>query len=66
MKKNLKEKRLFSVKEAAVYLNISPRSIYNRVCRRSKNPFPVKHLRIGSSIKFDIEDLDAFVESQKK
>jgi excisionase family DNA binding protein len=66
MKKNSEEKRLFSVKETAVYLNISPRSIYNRVRRKSKNPFPIAHIRIGSSIKFDKNDLDAFVESQKE
>ena len=57
------KKRLYSVEEAAEFLNISPRSIYNRTGRKSKNPFPVRFKRIGKLIKFDIRDLEAYVES---
>jgi predicted DNA-binding transcriptional regulator AlpA len=54
-------RRLYSVEEAAAYLDIKPRTIYNRIGPRSKNPFPVKAKRIGKLVKFDIRDLDAYV-----
>ena len=57
------EKRLLSVEEAAVYLGLSPRTIYNAVARKSKRPFPIKPKRIGKLVKFDIRDLDRYVES---
>jgi len=61
MKNNI-QKRLLSVEEAAAYLGISPRTIYNRTGRKSKNPFPVRARRIGKLVKFDKRDLDAYVE----
>jgi len=57
------ERRLLSVEEAATYLGLSPRTIYNGVHRKSKNPFPVKPKRLGKLVKFDREDLDKFIES---
>ena len=57
------EKRLLSVEEAAEYLGISPRTIYNAVAPKSKNPFPVKPKRVGKLVKFDIRDLEKYVES---
>jgi predicted DNA-binding transcriptional regulator AlpA len=54
-------KRLLSVEEAAAYLGISPRSLYNQVAPRAKNPFPVKPKRIGKLVKFDRKDLDAWI-----
>ena len=56
-------KRLLSVAETARYLNISKRTIYNKICRNSKNPFPFKIKRIGRLPKFDIRDLEAYVDS---
>lgn len=56
-------KRLLSVEEAAVYLGLSPRTIYNQIGRRAKKPFPVKPKRIGKLVKFDIRDLEQYVES---
>jgi predicted DNA-binding transcriptional regulator AlpA len=56
-------KRLISVEEAAKYLGISPRTIYNAVAPKSKNPFPVKPKRVGKLVKFDIRDLERYVES---
>jgi excisionase family DNA binding protein len=56
-------KRLLSVEEAATYLGISPRTIYNAVARRSKKPFPIRPKRIGKLVKFDIRDLERYVES---
>jgi len=56
-------KRLLSVEEAAEYLGLSPRTIYNAVAPKSKRPFPVKPKRVGKLVKFDIRDLERYVES---
>jgi len=55
-------KRLFSIEEAAAYLGIKPRTIYNGVAPKSKRPFPVKAKRVGKLVKFDIHDLERYVE----
>jgi hypothetical protein len=56
-------KRLLSVEETAWYLNLSKRTVYNRICRSSKNPFPFRVKRVGRLPKFDIRDLEAYVDS---
>jgi len=60
-KKNFQ--RLLSVEEAAARLGIMPRSIYNGIAPKAKNPFPVKAKRIGRLVKFDIRDLDRYIDS---
>jgi predicted DNA-binding transcriptional regulator AlpA len=57
------QKRLLSVEEAARYLGLSPRTIYNAVAPKSKNPFPVKPKRVGKLVKFDVQDLERYVDS---
>jgi predicted DNA-binding transcriptional regulator AlpA len=57
------QKRLLTVPEAANFLSISPQHIYNGISRNAKKPFPVKPKRIGGAVRFDIKDLEAFVES---
>lgn len=56
-------KRLLSVEETATYLGISPRTIYNQVGPKAKNPFPVKCKRVGKLVKFDVYDLNKYIES---
>jgi excisionase family DNA binding protein len=56
-------KRLLSVGEAAFYLSISPRTLYSAVAPKSKKPFPVKAKRMGKLVRFDIKDLDRYVDS---
>ena len=56
-------KRLLTVEETAIYLGLSPRTIYNMIARSSKKPFPVKPKRIGKLVRFDIEDLEKYVKS---
>jgi excisionase family DNA binding protein len=56
-------KRLLSVEETAIYLGMSPRTIYNAVARNSKKPFRVKPKRIGKLVRFDIRDLERYVDS---
>ena len=53
-------KRLLSVEEAAGYLSISPRTIYNEI---SKKTFPVKPKRWGKRVLFDVRDLDTYIDS---
>ena len=62
-KVDLGGKRLLTIEEAANFLGLSPRSIYNRIGPRSPNPFPVKPKRIGKLVRFDLRDLEKFVES---
>ena len=56
-------KRLLNVEEAAAYLNLSPRTLYNGIAPKSKNPMPIKVRRIGKLVKFDIRDLESYVDS---
>lgn len=63
MDRKVQGKRLLSVEEAAEYLGLSPRTIYNAVAPKSKRPFPVKPKRVGKLVKFDIRDLERYVES---
>lgn len=55
--------RLLSVKQTAKYLGISPRSIYNQIGRKAKQKFPVRAKRHGRLVKFDLRDLEKYVES---
>jgi excisionase family DNA binding protein len=59
------DKRLLSVDEAAAYLGLAPRTIYNAIAPKSRNPFPVRPVRIGKLRKFDIRDLDRFIDESK-
>lgn len=59
------ESRLLTVEEAARYLSFSPRTIYNRIAKGSKDPFPVKPIRMGKSVRFDRKDLDDYVDKAK-
>jgi predicted DNA-binding transcriptional regulator AlpA len=56
-------KRLLTVKETAQYLGISTQTLYSRTGRRSKNPFPVKPKRGGRKVRFDVEELNRYIES---
>jgi len=56
-------KRLLNILETAEYLGLSPRTVYNAVAPKSKAPFPVRPKRIGKLVRFDIKDLDRYVDS---
>ena len=58
MSKNL----LLTVEETAQKLKISKQTIYNRVARKSKHPFPIKPRRIGRCVRFALKDVEAFME----
>jgi excisionase family DNA binding protein len=57
------KKRLLSVREAAMYLGLSSRTLYNGIAPGSKNPFPVKPRHYGKRRLFEKEHLDAFCDS---
>jgi len=64
--KNSQQVRLLNVNQTARFLGLSPRTVYNGTCRTSKNPFPVKFVRIGKAVRFDIQDLEAYVRDLKQ
>ena len=55
------QKRLLNVDEAAEYIGSTPGSIYQKV-HNGVIPF----VKIGRSVRFDIVELDAFIEQKKK
>lgn len=56
-------KRLLSVEQLAEYIDLSPRTIYNQVARRAKRPFPLKARRVGKLVKFDLHEVDAWIDA---
>ena len=56
-------KRLLSVEEVAQYLGISARTIYNAIAPKSKKPFPIKVKRIGKLCKFDLVEIDKYINN---
>jgi len=65
MNKSPMKKRLLTVSEVANYLGISPRSIYNQTGRRAQNKFPIKSIRVGKCIRFDIRDIRKYLDDLK-
>jgi len=58
-------KRLLTITEAASYLGLSRNHLYNKCAPGAKDPFPVRPIRVGRAVRFDLRDLDRFIESQK-
>lgn len=54
------EKRLFNIEELAEYIAVPKGTIYNWISQR-KLPF----VKIGRRVKFDIKDIDEWIESKK-
>lgn len=55
------EKRLYSVKEAAGYLGLSPWTVRETIWRGE-----LPSVRAGRRVLLDLRDLDAFVERNKR
>ena len=63
-KKEYSPDSLLTVKEAAIELDCSPRTVYNRVRPGSENPFPIKPIRIfGRSLRFRYSDINRYLAS---
>lgn len=56
-------KRFLSTDEAAAYLGLASRTIYNASGRQAKKPFPVQPKRFGRKLLWDIRQLEAYMES---
>lgn len=56
-------KRLLTTEEAAAYLGLAPRTLYNGSGPQSKTPFPVQPKRIGRKLLWDIRELDTHIDS---
>ncbi len=53
------ERRLLNVSELAKYLGVSPQTIYNKL---SAGTFPIKTKRLGRLLKWDIRDVDRYLD----
>ncbi|HAY22657.1 MAG TPA: AlpA family transcriptional regulator [Desulfobacterales bacterium] len=53
------KKRMLGVKEVAEYLGLKVQTIYNQV---SAGTFPIKHRRIGRLLKWDILDVNVYLD----
>ena len=63
MEQEIIKRRLLSVEELAEYLGISPRTIYNRLGLKGKKRFPIRPKRIGRLVKFDLKDVEKYIDS---
>ena len=57
------EKKLLSAEETAEYLGLSVRTLYNMTGRKAKVKFPVKPKRIGKLLKFELKQLNDYIDS---
>ncbi len=55
------EKRLLTVKEVCEYLNVSKPTVY-RLIKEGK----LKPIKIGKATRFEKEDIDKFINEQKR
>jgi len=57
-----------NIKEAAEMLNVSERTIYNGLYRSRKEhkPFWFPVIKRGRSIRFDIQDIEQFIQDSKE
>ena len=53
-------KRMLGVKELGEYLGLKAQTIYNQI---SAGTFPIKHRRIGRLLKWDIQDINFYLDS---
>jgi predicted DNA-binding transcriptional regulator AlpA len=59
------KKRLLSVEELSVVLNIAKKTIYNSTSPNSEKPFPIKPLRINGAIRFCVDDVEDYISGLK-
>jgi excisionase family DNA binding protein len=54
-------KRIYNTNESAQYIGLGKRTFQERVAANE-----IASIKIGRSIRFDIADLDAFIEKHKR
>jgi predicted DNA-binding transcriptional regulator AlpA len=52
------EKRLFGVKDLAVYIDMRAQTVYNKI---NNGTFPIPFKKVFGRIKFEKEDVDHFL-----
>jgi predicted DNA-binding transcriptional regulator AlpA len=52
-------KRMIGIKELALYIGLSPQTIYNQL---AGGTFPIKTKRLGRLLKWDIRDVDRYLD----
>lgn len=53
---------LLSVSETGNVLGLAPQSIYNRISKAAKKPFPIKVVRMGGP-KFNVHDIARYIST---
>lgn len=59
----MSEKRYLTVNDVADRLQMSARTIYTQVAPKAKKKFPIKPKRFGKLLRWDVRDVDAYLES---
>lgn len=59
------EKRLYTVNEVADMFGLSARSLRNKIAPKASHPFPIRPIRVGGAVRFDIKDIEAYLQAQK-
>ncbi len=57
----MSEFKLLTVKETAELFGMSERTLYNQICPKAKQQFPIKPKRIGKLVRFDSRDIEKFL-----
>jgi excisionase family DNA binding protein len=60
MKNRFQRKKLLSIRELAEYLGMSPMTIRAKI---KKDEFPFKAKRLGRLLKFDIQEVDDYINN---
>ena len=65
MAKEKEQDRLLTVQQTADLLAMSDKSIYTRIQKNAKSKFPIKPIRIGSTVRFRLSDVNRFIARGK-
>lgn len=57
------KKRLMTIPEAAEYLGMSKRTLYDQLAPSARKKFPIKGKRINGCLRLDRYELDAYLDS---
>jgi len=56
-------KRLLNIKELSEYIGKKPQTIRNEI---SKGIFPIPRIKLRGALRFDIKDVDDFIDGIKR
>lgn len=54
---------LLTVEEVAAILRIPKSEIYKRTCKSATDPFPIPAKRLGKRIRFDMRDVESYLDN---